>query len=245
MKRLGGIVSSTAQPHDIIFLTGEMGTGKSRFAQGFVQSLCRDDTMAVPSPTFFLDNTYPIKFQFPKMQTFVPHVTGGVAGKDVTSTVAVGDGDGGGEGEDVVIHHMDLYRLGQDLSSQQLSRIHIPQVFDQRTISLIEWADYLIRYNEQSGDVLGLSHRNILRVMLEYSNSNTNSSSNSSLPFSLPLSTTDDTNNNEEYDDYGEEEDRIVTLSTNSEAWKARIQHVLDQMTVMEQHDGNDRSCPE
>jgi len=54
--RLAGV----ARPGDIILLSGDLGTGKTAFARGFVQELLRKTGAVedVPSPTFTLVQTY-------------------------------------------------------------------------------------------------------------------------------------------------------------------------------------------
>lgn len=43
---------------DVIFLKGDLGTGKSVFARGFVRGALGDWEIDVPSPTYLLSNTY-------------------------------------------------------------------------------------------------------------------------------------------------------------------------------------------
>jgi tRNA threonylcarbamoyl adenosine modification protein YjeE len=42
----------------VIYLHGDLGMGKSVFARGLVRSLCGDEDMEVPSPTFTLVQVY-------------------------------------------------------------------------------------------------------------------------------------------------------------------------------------------
>ncbi|MGH2687146.1 MAG: tRNA (adenosine(37)-N6)-threonylcarbamoyltransferase complex ATPase subunit type 1 TsaE [Actinomycetota bacterium] len=55
-KALAASVAQLARPGDIIVLAGEMGSGKTAFAQGFAQGLGVKDT--VTSPTFTLVRDY-------------------------------------------------------------------------------------------------------------------------------------------------------------------------------------------
>jgi tRNA threonylcarbamoyladenosine biosynthesis protein TsaE len=56
-KALAGIVAEHARPGDLVLLIGDMGAGKTTFAQGFAVALGIDDP--VTSPTFTLARTYP------------------------------------------------------------------------------------------------------------------------------------------------------------------------------------------
>ncbi|MFP5488797.1 MAG: tRNA (adenosine(37)-N6)-threonylcarbamoyltransferase complex ATPase subunit type 1 TsaE [Acidimicrobiia bacterium] len=51
-------IASLARPGDIIVLAGEMGAGKTAFAQGFGRAL--GITEAITSPTFTLVHSYPV-----------------------------------------------------------------------------------------------------------------------------------------------------------------------------------------
>ena len=55
-KAAAAALASVARPHDLILLAGEMGAGKTAFAQGFAAGLGVLDT--VTSPTFTLVHTY-------------------------------------------------------------------------------------------------------------------------------------------------------------------------------------------
>lgn len=55
-RSLAAEIARLARPGDVIVLTGEMGSGKTVFAQGFGRALGVDEPMT--SPTFTLINTY-------------------------------------------------------------------------------------------------------------------------------------------------------------------------------------------
>jgi tRNA threonylcarbamoyladenosine biosynthesis protein TsaE len=57
---LGARLAGLAQPGDVIALRGELGTGKTTLARGFVRALA-DPAEEVPSPTFTLVQTYDTK----------------------------------------------------------------------------------------------------------------------------------------------------------------------------------------
>jgi tRNA threonylcarbamoyladenosine biosynthesis protein TsaE len=56
-RALAAALSALAQAGDLVLLAGELGTGKTAFAQGFAAGLGVDE--AVTSPTFTLVRTYP------------------------------------------------------------------------------------------------------------------------------------------------------------------------------------------
>lgn len=55
-QQLGGRVGELVQPGDVIALQGELGAGKTNFAQGLARGLALPDQ--VHSPTFILANEY-------------------------------------------------------------------------------------------------------------------------------------------------------------------------------------------
>ncbi len=55
--RLAGIVARAAVPGDVIALSGDLGSGKTAFARGFIRALTAP-AEEVPSPTFTLVQTY-------------------------------------------------------------------------------------------------------------------------------------------------------------------------------------------
>lgn len=57
MQEFGERVASVAQGADVIILTGELGAGKTTFAQGVARGL--GITEPVTSPTFVLSKSYP------------------------------------------------------------------------------------------------------------------------------------------------------------------------------------------
>ena len=59
MQDFGTRVASIAQPSDVVILTGELGAGKTTFAQGVARGL--GITELVTSPTFVMSKKYPGK----------------------------------------------------------------------------------------------------------------------------------------------------------------------------------------
>jgi tRNA threonylcarbamoyl adenosine modification protein YjeE len=56
--RLGEAIGSSLRPGDIVFLIGELGTGKTRLAKGIVSAATGADPDEVVSPTFTLVNLF-------------------------------------------------------------------------------------------------------------------------------------------------------------------------------------------
>jgi tRNA threonylcarbamoyladenosine biosynthesis protein TsaE len=63
-KNTDEIASSFANhllPGDVIFLIGDLGSGKTVFTRSVIRKLTRNETIEVPSPTFTLVQTYDIE----------------------------------------------------------------------------------------------------------------------------------------------------------------------------------------
>lgn len=60
--RLGEAIGRVLRPGDIVFLIGELGTGKTRLAKGIVSAATGADPDEVVSPTFTLVNLFEGKF---------------------------------------------------------------------------------------------------------------------------------------------------------------------------------------
>jgi tRNA threonylcarbamoyladenosine biosynthesis protein TsaE len=65
---LAARIARLAKPGDVIALRGELGSGKTSFARGFIRAFGRGDE-EVPSPTFTLVEVY----EFPESATEVWH----------------------------------------------------------------------------------------------------------------------------------------------------------------------------
>jgi tRNA threonylcarbamoyladenosine biosynthesis protein TsaE len=55
---LAEICARDIQPHDILLLEGDLGSGKSFFTRALIRSVLQDSSLIVPSPTFTLLQTY-------------------------------------------------------------------------------------------------------------------------------------------------------------------------------------------
>ena len=55
-RKLGARIAKISKPADVYALEGDLGTGKTEFARGFIDEL--DETIIVRSPSFAIVNTY-------------------------------------------------------------------------------------------------------------------------------------------------------------------------------------------
>ena len=62
MELLGCQVSKLLNIGDTIFLRGDLGAGKTTFSRGFIREKMNDPEMIVTSPSYLLDNTYPLPY---------------------------------------------------------------------------------------------------------------------------------------------------------------------------------------
>lgn len=58
IEALGSSIGKALEVGDVLFLTGDLGAGKTTLARGIIRQKCGDETMRVTSPTYLLDNTY-------------------------------------------------------------------------------------------------------------------------------------------------------------------------------------------
>mmetsp|Transcript_23452 Transcript_23452/g.29399 ORF Transcript_23452/g.29399 Transcript_23452/m.29399 type:complete len:255 (-) Transcript_23452:227-991(-) len=58
MEKIGSIVAKGASPSDTVTIRGDLGSGKTVFARGFVRELMQDPNLSVTSPSYLLDNSY-------------------------------------------------------------------------------------------------------------------------------------------------------------------------------------------
>jgi tRNA threonylcarbamoyladenosine biosynthesis protein TsaE len=58
---LAARVAALARAGDAILLSGELGAGKTSFARAFLRAASGDPGLRVPSPTFTLAQTYPLR----------------------------------------------------------------------------------------------------------------------------------------------------------------------------------------
>src|SRR5271166_2367179 len=63
-RRLAHDVAALLAPGDMVTLSGDLGAGKTTFARAVIRRLAGDERLEVPSPTFTLIESYPLR-RFP------------------------------------------------------------------------------------------------------------------------------------------------------------------------------------
>jgi tRNA threonylcarbamoyladenosine biosynthesis protein TsaE len=100
----------------VVLLVGQLGAGKTTLAKGIVKGLGAAAPDDVSSPTFTLIHEY------------------GPLANARGSDRAVPSRDR----EEVVVYHIDLYRLD---TLAQVSTLGLEEIFDRRAVVLIEWGE--------------------------------------------------------------------------------------------------------
>ena len=112
-KQIAARIASTLKGGETIALIGDLGAGKTTFAQGFCAAL--GVTSTVTSPTFAIMNVYSASPLLPQ---------GGVRGRSSTIRQIV---------------HLDLYRLK---SAREIAALGLEEYLGQPdTVALIEWPE--------------------------------------------------------------------------------------------------------
>ncbi len=114
-RAIAAVVASVARSGDLIVLAGEMGAGKTAFAQGFANAL--GVTEPVTSPTYTLVHTYPSAPRSPSLAS--------PAGSTNTNT------------NSITLHHADLYRLEH---TNEVDDLALDELRD-GSVMLVEWGD--------------------------------------------------------------------------------------------------------
>jgi hypothetical protein len=60
-RRLGEDLAAILKPGDLVLLSGDLGAGKSTLARSLIRAVADDETLDVPSPTFTLVQSYPLR----------------------------------------------------------------------------------------------------------------------------------------------------------------------------------------
>ncbi|MEO7397767.1 MAG: tRNA (adenosine(37)-N6)-threonylcarbamoyltransferase complex ATPase subunit type 1 TsaE [Ilumatobacteraceae bacterium] len=111
-RAIASAVAGLARPGDLIVLAGEMGVGKTAFAQGFATAL--GIVEPVTSPTYTIVHTYP------------------AATTATTATTAIASTN------TVTLHHADLYRLEH---TSEVDDLALDELLDDAAIVLVEWGN--------------------------------------------------------------------------------------------------------
>lgn len=121
-RAIAAALAELARVGDLIVLAGQMGAGKTAFAQGFARSL--GVLEPVTSPTYTLVHTYPAS---------IGRATAGVG--------VTGSADGRSPGPNtnsITLHHADLYRLEHTAEVDDLA---LPELLEDDAVMLVEWGD--------------------------------------------------------------------------------------------------------
>lgn len=116
-RAVAGAVASLCVPGDVLLLAGDLGAGKTAFAQGFGRAL--GVTEPITSPTFTLVRQYPVH----------PVVT--ATGVDPTPTAT-------GIEPVRTLLHADVYRLDH---LQEIADLGLGELVEDSAVALVEWGD--------------------------------------------------------------------------------------------------------
>ena len=64
MEEVGALVSILSEPSDVLFLDGDLGSGKTTFSRGFIKcklGIQEEEEIRITSPTYLLSNAYVYK----------------------------------------------------------------------------------------------------------------------------------------------------------------------------------------
>jgi tRNA threonylcarbamoyladenosine biosynthesis protein TsaE len=123
-RAIAATIAAFARAGDLIVLAGQMGAGKTAFAQGFAREIGVREP--VTSPTYTLVHSYPAVRQAKRART---GAAGGVAGADPDRTANVNP---------VTVHHADLYRLEH---TAEVADLALAELLEDDAIVLVEWGD--------------------------------------------------------------------------------------------------------
>ncbi len=128
-RELGAAVARAARAGDVVLLEGELGAGKTTFAQGFARGLGVPDT--VTSPTFTLLRPYRCS------------VPGGLPespreGAAATDDAAAMDGAAATDDRVRVLWHADLYRMEE---MREVWDLGLDELLEDGGVALVEWGD--------------------------------------------------------------------------------------------------------
>lgn len=117
-RALGRSLAAVVEVGDVVVLAGDLGAGKTTFAQGFAAGLGVVDP--VTSPTFALVRQYRCPVPGADRQV------GAVPGADRQVRLVV---------------HMDLYRLER---LAEVADLGLAELFDDAAVALVEWGDVAV-----------------------------------------------------------------------------------------------------
>lgn len=109
------------QPSDVLYLEGDLGTGKTFLSQSLIRELGYQGK--VLSPTYSLVQTYEVQLSVTYPQLHSEAAYNSLDETDPNNTA-------------IQLHHFDLYRLADPL---ELEYIGLRDYLNQNSICLIEW----------------------------------------------------------------------------------------------------------
>ena len=128
-RAIAGVIAGLVGAGDLIVLAGEMGAGKTAFAQGFAKSLGINDP--VTSPTYTLVHTYePAGTEHGLISRLreISH-SNTVNSRTTHSTT---------NSNTITVHHVDLYRLEHTGEVEDLA---LDELLEDNSVMLVEWGD--------------------------------------------------------------------------------------------------------
>mmetsp|Transcript_43662 Transcript_43662/g.103028 ORF Transcript_43662/g.103028 Transcript_43662/m.103028 type:complete len:678 (+) Transcript_43662:66-2099(+) len=134
-ERFGAALAAQAQRGDVFFLKGELGSGKTSLARGFLRHFFSDPQLDVPSPSYLLHFVY--SSGDPLRKPLTEGVTVPEAAKLPTQPHRVEAGQRALIA-DCPVHHLDPFRLP---AGKIASLIDFDLIFGD--IALVEWPDRL------------------------------------------------------------------------------------------------------
>jgi tRNA threonylcarbamoyladenosine biosynthesis protein TsaE len=120
-KTLARAIAPLCEPGDVLLLVGDLGAGKTIFAQGFGAAL--GITEAITSPTFTLVRQYAVQ--------------GPAASSRVGPVDRAGDVDGHRSRVRTLVH-ADVYRLDR---LHEIADLGLGELVDDDGVALVEWGD--------------------------------------------------------------------------------------------------------
>ena len=121
-RAIAAAIAALSRAGDLIVLAGQMGAGKTAFAQGFAREL--GVLEPVTSPTYTLVHTYPAVR--PARRT---------AGRTAGPTGSI---DFDRNANNITLHHADLYRLEH---TAEVADLALAELLEDDAIVLVEWGD--------------------------------------------------------------------------------------------------------
>jgi len=118
---LAGSIAPLCVPGDVLLLAGDLGAGKTTFAQGFGAGL--GITEAITSPTFTLVRQYTVDRQ--------------PVGRPAGRSAVTERGPGGRTGVRTFLH-ADVYRLDR---LQEIVDLGLGELVEDGGVALVEWGD--------------------------------------------------------------------------------------------------------